>query len=371
MPYFDHCATTPIHPNVLEKMYTVSKNHFGNPSSTHSSGRKSRAIIEEARRQIASAINASSSEIIFTGGGSEANNMVLWTLTQTEKKHVITSSIEHPAVLKVLNHLEPLGITYSIIPVNSHGRVNADNLKNAIQSDTGLISIMMANNEIGSIQPIKSLIKIAKSVGIPFHSDTVQVLGKVALSVQEVEADYMSFSAHKLYGPKGVGFLYKRKDAPLNPLVIGGGQENNFRAGTENVPGIAGMGEAVRLASKNLNKRRTHLENLESTFITQLKHKCNKAIINGCPNHHLPGVISVSFPGNRSDILLAKLERENMEVSSGSACDSGSIQPSAILEAVGIPEEQNISTLRISFGRENTEEDVIHLAKTLGSITRD
>ena len=371
MPYFDHCATTPIHPNVLEKMYTVSKNHFGNPSSTHSSGRKSRAIIEEARRQIASAINASSSEIIFTGGGSEANNMVLWTLTQTEKKHVITSSIEHPAVLKVLNHLEPLGITYSIIPVNSHGRVNADNLKNAIQSDTGLISIMMANNEIGSIQPIISLIKIAKSVGIPFHSDTVQVLGKVALSVQEVEADYMSFSAHKLYGPKGVGFLYKRKDAPLNPLVIGGGQENNFRAGTENVPGIAGMGEAVRLASKNLNKRRTHLENLESTFITQLKHKCNKAIINGCPNHHLPGVISVSFPGNRSDILLAKLERENIEVSSGSACDSGSIQPSAILEAVGIPEEQNISTLRISFGRENTEEDVIHLAKTLGSITRD
>ena len=371
MPYFDHCATTPIHPNVLEKMYTVSKNHFGNPSSTHSSGRKSRAIIEEARRQIASAINASSSEIIFTGGGSEANNMVLWTLTQTEKKHVITSSIEHPAVLKVLNHLEPLGITYSIIPVNSHGRVNADNLKNAIQSDTGLISIMMANNEIGSIQPIKSLIKIAKSVGIPFHSDTVQVLGKVALSVQEVEADYMSFSAHKLYGPKGVGFLYKRKGAPLNPLVIGGGQENNFRAGTENVPGIAGMGEAVRLASKNLNKRKTHLENLESTFITQLKHECNKAIINGCPNHHLPGVISVSFPGNRSDILLAKLERENMEVSSGSACDSGSIQPSAILEAVGIPEEQNISTLRISFGRENTEEDVIHLAKTLGSITRD
>ena len=371
MPYFDHCATTPIHPNVLEKMYTVSKNHFGNPSSTHSSGRKSRAIIEEARRQIASAINASSSEIIFTGGGSEANNMVLWTLTQTEKKHVITSSIEHPAVLKVLNHLEPLGITYSIIPVNSHGRVNADNLKNAIQSDTGLISIMMANNEIGSIQPIISLIKIAKSVGIPFHSDTVQVLGKVALSVQEVEADYMSFSAHKLYGPKGVGFLYKRKDAPLNPLVIGGGQENNFRAGTENVPGIAGMGEAVRLASKNLNKRKTHLENLESTFITQLKHECNKAIINGCPNHHLPGVISVSFPGNRSDILLAKLERENIEVSSGSACDSGSIQPSAILEAVGIPEEQNISTLRISFGRENTEEDVIHLAKTLGSITRD
>ncbi len=197
------------------------------------------------------------------------------------------------------------------------------------------------------------------------------MLGKVALSVQEVEADYMSFSAHKLYGPKGVGFLYKRKDAPLNPLVIGGGQENNFRAGTENVPGIAGMGEAVRLASKNLNKRKTHLENLESTFITQLKHECNKAIINGCPNHHLPGVISVSFPGNRSDILLAKLEREDMEVSSGSACDSGSIQPSAILEAVGIPEEQNISTLRISFGRENTEEDVIHLAKTLGSITRD
>ena len=370
MPYFDHCATTPIHPDVLEKMYTVSKNHFGNPSSTHSSGRKSRAIIEEARCQIASAINASPSEIIFTGGGSEANNMVLWTLTQTEKKHVITSAIEHPAILKVLNHLEPLGITYSIIPVNNHGRVNADNLKNAIRSDTGLISIMMANNEVGSIQPIISLIKIAKSVGIPFHSDTVQALGKIALSVQEVEADYLSFSAHKLYGPKGVGFLYKRKDAPLHPLVIGGGQESNFRAGTENVPGIAGMGEAVRLASENLTKRKEHLENLESTFITQLNQACDKVIINGCPNHHLPGVISASFPGNRSDILLAKLERENMEVSSGSACGSGSIQPSAVLEAIGMPEEQNISTIRISFGRENTEEDVIRLAKTLGSITR-
>ena len=368
MPYFDHSATTPIHPKVLKIMMDVAQHNFGNPSSVHASGRKSNAIIEEARRTIATAIHASPSEIIFTGGGSEANNMVLWSLIQSNKKHVVTSSIEHPAILTVLEKLEPLGISFTVLPVNHQGRVNPKILEKSIQSDTGLISIMMANNEVGTIQPITELIEITHNHGIPFHSDSVQTLGKIPLSVQDVQADFMSFSAHKLYGPKGVGFLYKRKGLPLSPLIIGGGQEGKHRAGTENVSGIAGMGEAARLASENLSKRMNHLEALETVFITHLNRECHNAVINGCPNHHLPGVISASFPGFKSDILLAKLDRLGMEVSSGSACGSGSIKPSPVLEAMGISDSQNISTLRFSFGRDNTEKEVIQLVKALGQF---
>jgi cysteine desulfurase len=227
---------------------------------------------------------------------------------------------------------------------------------------------MMANNEVGTIQPIMELIGIAQKHDIPFHSDTVQTLGKIPLSVQNIEADFMSFSAHKLYGPKGVGFLYKKRGRSLNPLIIGGGQEGKHRAGTENISGISGMGEAVRLASENLSKRMNHLEALETVFITHLNRECHNAVINGCPNHHLSGVISVSFPGYKSDILLAKLDRLGMEVSNGSACGSGSIKPSHVLEAMGISDSQNISTLRFSFGRDNTEKEVIELVKALGQF---
>ena len=368
MPYFDHSATTPIHPKVLKKMMDVAQQHFGNPSSVHASGRKSKAIIEKARRTIAVAILASPSEIIFTGGGTEANNMVLWTLIQSEKKHIVTSSIEHPAILTVLEKLKPMGISCTVLPVNDQGRVDPKILEKSIQSNTGLISIMMANNEVGTIQPIMELIGIAQKHDIPFHSDTVQTLGKIPLSVQNIEADFMSFSAHKLYGPKGVGFLYKKKGRFLNPLIIGGGQEGKHRAGTENISGISGMGEAVRLASENLSKRMSHLEALETVFITHLNRECHNAVINGCPNHHLSGVISVSFPGYKSDILLAKLDRLGMEVSNGSACGSGSIKPSPVLEAMGISDSQNISTLRFSFGRDNTEKEVIELVKALGQF---
>ena len=349
-------------------MIDVAQQHFGNPSSVHASGRKSKAIIEEARRTIAAAIHASPSEIIFTGGGTEANNMVLWTLIQSEKKHIVTSSIEHPAILTVLEKLEPMGISFTVLPVNHQGRVDPKILEKSIQSNTGLISIMMANNEVGTIQSITELIEMTHNHGIPFHSDAVQTLGKIALSVQDIQADFMSFSAHKLYGPKGVGFLYKRKGLPLSPLIIGGGQEGKHRAGTENVSGIAGMGEAVRLASENLSKRMNHLEALETVFITHLNRECHNALINGCPNYHLPGVISASFPGYKSDILLAKLDRLGMEVSSGSACGSGSIKPSPVLEAMGISDSQNISTLRFSFGRDNTEQEVIELVKALGQF---
>ena len=369
MPYFDHSATTPIHPQVLETMNSISEIHFGNPSSIHASGRKSRSIIESARRTIAEAIQASHNEIIFTGSGTEANNIVLWSLAHLEKKHVITSTIEHPAILKVLETIAPLGVTFTALSVDEFGQVNPEDLKNSIQSDTGLISIMMVNNEVGTINPMNALIKIAQSKGIPFHSDTVQALGKTPLSVQDINADYLSFSGHKFYGPKGVGFLYKKNGALLNPLIIGGGQESHFRAGTENVPGIAGLSEAVRLAVENISKRISHLENLESLFKEKISIACPNIIFNGHPEHHVPGVISVSFPGHRSDILLAKLDREGIEVSSGSACGSGSVKPSPILQAMGILEEQNLSTLRISFGRSNSFDEVTSLVSTLSNIT--
>ena len=369
MLYFDHSATTPIHPIVLDKMNSISQNHFGNPSSIHASGRKSKSIIENARRIIAESIQASPNEIIFTGSGTEANNSVLWSLIYEKNKHVITSSIEHPAILKVLDSIEPFGITYTKLPVNKFGEVNPKALEEVIKDDTGLISIMMVNNEVGTINPINELIKITEKKNIPFHSDAVQALGKTPLSVKDIRADYLSFSSHKFYGPKGVGFLYKKKKSKLNPIIIGGGQESQFRAGTENISGIVGLSEAVRLSAQNLDKRILHLKKLESEFKSKLSHYSSNIVFNGHPKKHVPGVVSTSFPGKRSDILLAELDREQIEVSSGSACGSGSIKPSFVLEEMGISESQNTSTIRVSFGRGNTLEDVNVLVNALLKYT--
>ncbi len=368
MLYFDHSATTPIHPDVLAKMQSVAQEHFGNPSSVHAAGRKSRALIESARRTIAESIHAAPSEVVITGSGTEANNAVLWSLAHTDKKHVITSAVEHPAVLKVLEKLNPFGVTFTALSVDDFGLVNPSDLAKAIQDDTGLISIMMVNNEVGTINPMKDIVSVAQSKNIPIHSDTVQALGKTHLSVKDFEADYFSFSAHKLYGPKGVGFLYKRKGASLNPLIIGGSQESNLRAGTENVPGIVGLAEAVRLATAHLDKRMLHLTELESIFKSELAAANVDVIYNGHPDGRVPGVISASFLGQRSDILLAKLDRENIAVSSGSACGSGSVKPSPVLAAMGISEKQNISTLRISFGRGNSTQEVKTLVSTISNI---
>ena len=365
MLYFDHSATTPIHPIVIDSMNTISQNHFGNPSSIHTSGRKSKSIIENSRRIIAKSIQASSNEIIFTGSGTEANNAVLWSLIYQKNKHVVTSSIEHPAILKVLDSLEPFGVTYTKLPVNKFGEVNPKALEKAIKDNTGLISIMMVNNEVGTINPINELINIAEKKNIPFHSDAVQALGKTSISAKDIPADYLSFSGHKFYGPKGVGFLYKKNKSKLNPIIIGGGQENQFRAGTENISGIVGLSEAVRLSAKNLDKRILHLKKLESEFKSKLSDHLSNVIYNGHPKKHVPGVVSASFTGKRSDILLAELDREGIEVSSGSACGSGSIKPSFVLEEMGIPEIQNTSTIRISFGRSNTLEDVNVLVNAL------
>ena len=370
MLYFDHSATTPLDTKVSELMKAVADSHFGNPSSIHKYGQKARAVIEKSRRQIADALGVKSRNIIFTGGGSEANNMVLQNLLYSDKKHVITSAIEHPAILKVLKHLKKLGVNYTTIPVDKFGIVDPENVESAIRNDTALISIMYANNEVGTIQPITEIAEIAHKHNILFHSDAVQTPGKIPIIMNELNADLMSFSAHKFYGPKGVGFLYIRDGIKLHPMIIGGGQEKKLRAGTENTPGIAGLGLAMEMATQNLYNAQDHLETLERHFKNRLTDIYPHAIYNGHPELHLPGLISVTIPTVTSDILLINLDIRDMAVSSGSACSSGTVEPSDILKAMNISNQNNISSLRISFGKGNTLEEVEKLIDTLDEILK-
>ena len=367
MYYFDHSATTPLHPKVKELMDVVGELHFGNPSSVHASGQKAKTLIESARRQMAKAIGCSSNEIIFTGGGTEANNLVLWNLIHQKKKHVITSVIEHPAVLNVLDNLEEFGVTYTAVGVDKTGMVNPDDVQNAITEKTGLISIMLANNEMGTLQPIAEIAAIANKYKIIMHTDAVQTLGKIPVNSKELGADCMSFSAHKFYGPKGVGALFIKKDLKLKPLIIGGNQERRMRAGTENTSGIAGLGLAAELATNNLHKTQSHLISLTHAFKAQITHICPEVIFNGHPEKQLPGLVNVSFPGFRNDLLMIHLDRQGIAVSSGSACSSGDIKPSRILSSMGITDDINNSTLRISFGIDNSLQDMEYLIKCFKS----
>ena len=367
MYYFDHCATTPLHEKVMEVMQKTESEHFGNPSSTHSWGQKSRSIIENARNQMADSIGCSPYEIIFTGGGTESNNLVLYNLIDNPKNHVITSAIEHPAILNVLAHLKKFGIETTILKVDNTGLINPDHLKKTIRKNTGLISIMYANNETGVIQPLLKLSAIASDHGIPFHSDGVQAIGKIPVDVYKNRVSMMSFSAHKFYGPKGVGALFIKEDTQLNSFIIGGGQERNLRAGTENVPGIAGMGMAAELAKTELNETETHLKNLEQIFKSSIIKRIENLIFNKA-SEQLPGVVSMTIPSINSGKLIIGLSRRGMAVSSGSACSSGTVKPSHVLNAIGLSNEMNMKTLRISFGKRNSENDVKDLVKAISEI---
>jgi cysteine desulfurase len=368
MHYFDHCATTPLHPEVLKLVNSVEADHFANPSSVHAAGRKARALIEKARRQVGAAIQATPGEIIFTGGGSEANNLVLWNLLRQPRQHVITSAVEHPSVYKTLQQLEPLGVTVTVLPVDSTGMIKITDLESAFQENTGLVTIMFANNEVGTIQPLREIIRSAHARNVPVHSDGVQAAGKIEVNVKALGVDYLSFSGHKIYGPKGVGFLYARKGSKLRPFIIGGGQEHGLRAGTENTPAIAGLGLAMELASRQLKDRQKHLRRMEHQFVEELKKRLPEARFNGHEKDHLPGVLSVTFPSIRNDLLLAQLDRRGIAVSSGSACSSGTVDPSPVLKAMGLPDELNLATIRISFGIHNTEAEIKILVEALAEI---
>ena len=358
MLYFDHSATTPIHPEVAQKINYINREHYANPSSIYSSGRKARSVIEKARQQVAYAIGAKAEQIFFTSGGTEANNQVLWSKIAEKKKHIIVSSIEHPAILKVLKKVEPYGITSSIVPVDNQGTVEVDYLTSLINENTGLISIMFANNEVGTIQPIKEIVKKASSLNIPFHTDAVQTLGKIPVDVNVLGVEYLSLSAHKFYGPKGVGALFVKNKKMVQSFIVGGEQEAGLRGGTENIAGIVGMGLAAELALQNQKDCYNHLKTLEKYFMENLRSKFPDLVRNGNPNNSLPGLISISFPGNKSNILMAKLDRKGIAVSNGSACNTGNVKPSGVLKAMGIKDDLNMSTLRISFGNGNSKKDI-------------
>ena len=366
MIYFDHSSTTPIHSEVSKRMYEINQDHFANPSSVYESGRKAKSLIEHARFQIAEAIGAKSSQIYFCSGGTEANNQVLWSLVNQKNKHIIISAIEHPAISKVLDRLKAFGVESTLVPVDKQGVLNSSILLDSIRDDTGLISIMLANNEIGSVQPIRKIIKQIKKPDIPFHTDAVQSIGKMSVDVRELGIDYMSLSAHKFYGPKGIGALFVKNRDKFSSFIVGGNQENGLRGGTENIAGIVGMGLAAELAIKNQKKCIAQLNLLEKHFLSNIKKSFPFAKHN--TKNNLPGLLSISFPGYKSNILMAKLDRLKFAVSNGSACNAGILKPSKVLKAIGLDDEINLSTLRISFGKDNTIEEVDQFIKTLNDI---
>ena len=367
MLYFDNSATTPIDQDVQSLMSDLNQNIYGNPSSIYASGRNAKNIIEIARRKLANAINSKPSEIIFTGGGSEANNIVLWDMVHKKRNHVIASSIEHPAILLVLRELEKLGVKHTIVPVDKNGLIDPDDIKKNIISDTGLISIMMANNEVGTIEPIQEIARIAQEHDVLFHSDAIQVLGKLPIDVKKLQLDIMSFSAHKFYGPKGVGALYIKDGVSINPMIIGGSQEKNMRAGTENVSGIAGLGLAAEIASNFEKENFSHLLELENYFKELIIDKHNDITFNGFDNNKLPGLVNLTIPNIPSDLLLINLDNDGISISNGSACSSGTISPSPVLKAMGLSDKSNLESVRISAGKYNTMDEVNKLVDSIHS----
>lgn len=369
--YLDYAATTPIRPEVWSAMEPHLKEIYGNPSSLHSFGRESRIAIEEAREKIAKAIGAKNEEIIFTSGGTEANNMVLKGVAfalQDKGKHIITTPIEHHAVLEPCHFLEKLGFEITYLPVDKTGLVDPDDLKRAIRKDTILISIMHANNEIGTIEPIKELSWIAKEREIYFHTDAVQTVGHIPVDVKDLNVDFLSISAHKFYGPKGIGALYIGKGTRVYPLLHGGEQEGRRRAGTENVAGIVGMGKALELAILEIDSERERLTKLRDYFIEEVERRIPDSYLNGHRTQRLPNNINFSFAYIEGEALLLNLDMEGIGVSTGSACSSSSLEPSHVLSAIGVPIELVHGSLRFTLGLWTKKEDLDYTLDLLERI---
>lgn len=369
--YMDHNATTPVHPAVLEAMLPYFTEFYGNASSVHTFGREARNGLEEARERIANLIGAQTSEIIFTSGGTESDNFAIEgaAYENTKKgKHIITSLIEHPAVLNTCKHLETHGFEVNYLTVDKYGVIDLDELKDLIRDDTILLTIMHANNEVGTIQPMKEIGAIAKEKGIILHTDAVQTTGKIPVNINELGIDLMSMSAHKLYGPKGIGALYMRKGTKVEPLIRGGHHERNRRGGTENVPGIVGFGKAAELASASMETEGKRLWNLTEKLKNGLIEKLDYVYSNSHPVNRLPNTMNISFDYVEGESILLNLDMKGIAASTGSACSSGSLEPSHVLLALGICAATAQGTIRFSLGRANTEEDVDYLIEELPSI---
>lgn len=366
--YLDHAATTYIREEVLEEMKPYLGDKFGNASSIYKLGMESRLVIEESRRKIAEIINADVNEIFFTSGGSESDNWAIMGVAMNNFNndiHIITSQIEHSAVYNTCKYLESKMAKITYLPVNENGIVDISNLQEEIRYDTRLISVMYANNEIGSIQPIKEIAKIAKDNDILFHTDAVQAIGNTRIDVKDLGIDMMSISGHKFYGPKGIGVLYIKKGTPIDSYIHGGGQEFENRAGTENIASIVGMRKAMELAYKNIDINRNNIDTLRRMFISDVLKNIPNCKINGSLDNTLPGIVNITFDGINAETLLLLLNAKDIYASAGSACSSHSNSPSRVLTAIGLSEKEANSSVRFSFGLMTTENQLKYTVSAL------
>lgn len=369
--YLDHSATTPVDPRVAETVRDTLLNQWGNPSSRYKVGNDAKLVLETARERVAALINADPANVFFTSGGTEADNTTIFGVMRHAKangrgNHLITTQIEHSAILKSAEKLETEGIRVTYLPVLSSGAVDLDALKNVISDDTVLVSVMHVNNEVGTIQPIEEIASICEAKNAYFHTDAVQSYGKVPIDVKNSGIKLLSASSHKIYGPKGVGFLYIHPDVELDSLVYGGGQEKQVRTGTENMPGIAGFGHAALLCAEEFEKETEELRKLRDDFFLQIKEKVSgEVILNGSMENRLHSNLNLQFPGVEAESLLLALDLDNIAVSTGSACSSGSTSPSHVLLAMGLNEHQAHASIRLSLGRSNTAEGLEYAAERI------
>lgn len=374
MIYMDYNATTPIDERVLDSMLPYLREEFGNPSSIYSLAQRARKAVEEAREKLAKLLNCDPKEIIFTSGGTESDNFALKGIAyanQDKGKHIITSQIEHHAVLNTCKFLEKQGFQITYLPVDRYGVVDLEALERSITPQTILISIMFANNEVGTIQPIKEIARIARKYGVYFHTDAVQAVGKIPIDVKELGIDLLSLSAHKFYGPKGVGALYVRRGVRIVPFIQGGEQEKGRRGGTENVAGIVGLGKAAEIAQEEMEEEEKRVRALRDQLEKGLLERIPDVILNGHPQNRLYNTLSICMKYVEGESMLINLDREGICASSGSACTSGSLEPSHVLLAMGVPPEVAHGSLRFSLGKFNKEEDVERVIEVLPPIVEE
>ena len=370
--YMDNAATTSLAPEVLEQMMPYLTNIYGNPSSVHSFGREAKAGVDKARQQLAKALNAELDEIIFTGCGTESDNTVLLGVAERYKSkgnHIITTNIEHHAILHTCEYLEKHGCEVTYLPVDENGMVTAEQVKNAIRDNTVLVSVMFANNEVGTIMPIAEIGKVCKEKGVFFHTDAVQAVGHVPIDVKAMNIDMLSLSAHKFHGPKGVGALYVRRGFPLVNIIEGGAQERGKRAGTENIPGICGMAAALKEACDHMDENMPRVAAMRDRLIEGLS-KIPHSALNGDRVNRLPGNVSFCFEGIEGESLLLLLDMKGVCASSGSACTSGSLDPSHVLLAIGRVHDVAHGSLRLSLSEYNTDEEIDHILKVVPEVVQ-
>ena len=376
MIYFDNAASTAVHPEVVKEMLPYFDVQYGNPSSIHQFGRKAKNAVQKARKQVAALIGAEPDEITFTSGATESNNTIFLGCPKLQGdefglNHIITSSIEHDAVLEPVRGFEKYGVQVTYLPVDEHGLVNPDDITKSINEQTTIVSIMFANNEVGTIQPIQEISKICNKYQIPLHTDAVQAVGKIPINVKDLGVDALSISSHKINGPKGVGALFLKKGSTTTPYILGGGQENGMRSGTENVASIVGFGKACEIAKDKLSDNISHFQTLHSSILSKVVKEIPHVKLNGHPQNRIFNNIHLTFLGVNGEDLIIKLDEHGIAASTGSACSMHTQKASHVLKAMGFNHEQITGSLRISFGYTNTLDEVEQTVKVLKKVVAE